>query len=56
MKGQSSRKRMLPYGCSDVTCRGKVTHIQGVNDVWAGRESIFYESAAAVSFISSGRC
>ena len=46
---------MLPYGCSDVTCRGKVTRLQGVSDVRAGRETISRESAAAVSLISSGR-
>ena len=47
---------MLLYGCSDVTCRGKVTRLQGVSDVRAGRKTISRESAAAVSFISSGRC
>ena len=47
---------MLPYGCSDVTCRGKVTSEQGVSDVGAGRKAISCESAAGVSFISSGRC
>ena len=47
---------MLPYGCLDVTCRGKVTRIQGVNDVGTGRETISCESAADVYFISSGRC
>ena len=49
-------ERMLPYGCSDVTCRGKVTHLQGVNDVGTGRETISCEKAAGVSFISSARC
>ena len=33
-----------------------MTRLQGVNDVGAGREAISRESAAAVSFISSGRC
>ena len=47
---------MSLYGCSDVTYRGKVTRLQGVNDVWAGREAISRESAAGVSLISSGRC
>ena len=47
---------MLPYGCSDVTCRGKVTRLQGVNDVGTGRETISCEKAAGVSFISSARC
>ena len=49
-------ERMLPYGCSNVTCRGKVIRLQGVNDVGTGRETISRESAAGVSFISSGRC
>ena len=47
---------MSLYGCSDVTCRGKVTRLQGVSDVRAGRETISRESAAGVSFISSARC
>ena len=49
-------ERMSPYGCSDVTCRGKVTRLQGVCDVGTGRETITSELAAGVSFISSGRC
>ena len=49
-------ERMSLYGCSDVTCRGKVTRLQGVSDVGAGRETITCESAAGVSFISSARC
>ena len=49
-------ERMLPYGCSDVTCREKVTRLQGANDVGTGRETISRESAAGVFLISSGRC
>jgi hypothetical protein len=47
---------MSLYGCSDVTCRGKVTCLQGVNDVGTGRETISCEKAAGVSLISSARC
>ena len=47
---------MLPYGCSDVTCRGKVTRLQGVNNVGTGRGTVSYEKAAGVSLISSARC
>lgn len=36
--------------------RVKVPLVRGVCDVGAGRETAFYESAAAVSLISSGRC
>ena len=47
---------MSLYGCSDVTCRGKVTCLQGVNDVGTGRGTVSCEKAAGVSFISGARC
>ena len=49
-------ERMLPYGCSDVTYRGKVTHLQGVNDVGTGRRTVSCEKAADVSKVGSVRC